>query len=282
MPGGVDPSGLTKLWTFSGINNVDPRNNEYLDYVGASMILLGHQPDFARASHAGNVAWYDSNDPRNNPKNFLDQSRGNNRQHDARYISALGSRNILDQDAGDRAEDLFGQTGSLCNPCGSPKILVVMAAPKTKSLPKEGCCDVTVISWVNALDSVPNQESGPGATPEWWVQNKKTGWPALIKDNEQKPLGMDFDGDGKEDGPGSGAHLEAIQNYWDQWGNANVFSANDPNDFYNHHIRNFQAAIDHAGAEVDSGNWDHVFVCHSQGCNIAMKLLPKICNWDNY
>ena len=219
VPGAMDPWGLsTKLWTFSGINNVDPQNDKYVDYVSAAMIAAGHQPDYQSSSHAGNVDWYGEAE--------------NQENHDAREIGWLNSVAVLNRDANDRSDKLFEESGSLCNLCiPKRKILVVMAAPKTQTVPAPtNCCNVTVVSWVNSLDGVPNQTIGPGAGP--WA---------------------DSNGDGEFPDAGSEEHVQALQNYWGQWGTANIFNTNDPNDIWNHHIRNFQAATNHASQQLGNG-----------------------------
>jgi len=241
----VDPLGLIELWTFSGVNNWDPREQAgqgaYIDYVGRELSRRGFPPAHSIMSHSGSSIRHDL------------FGKGS-------FIGVPWSERILDKEADARIASLG--CGSWC--CKTIKVL--MLAPKTDTQPpRSSCCNIEVEVYWNPYDPVPNQRLLQFESDRFWSRfgrawavNTGAGHDFVpFVDSIPDPLvslqqnQMDYFG---EDGDTT---LEFRE--WLPTGNLAPLPLET--------LQNW----------IHAPSVDYVFVCHSQGCNIAMRLLGRVC-----
>ncbi|MEX0777348.1 MAG: RHS repeat-associated core domain-containing protein [Phycisphaeraceae bacterium] len=242
-----DPSGLVpSTWTFSGINNYGPPRGDksqperFNDYVGD--VFTDSEKHWW--SQAGTEKGYD--------------------YHGVK-LNAQNSRRRLDEEASTLAA--LRTRGEFCNYDGSKTVIrVLMISPKTATKPPKGdacCCDIEIELYWDPYDGVPNQ--------------------------------------------GLNLNRRETQPFWEKWGHVNTVQSNpaDPRGITaRHRLDGFlheNPELDYYEdvSREDSGyrgtgktvanpldiykRWrsdptvDYIFVCHSQGCNIAMHVLGHSC-----
>ena len=144
--------------------------------------------------------------------------------------------------------------GQFCEDGERNRIKLIMLAPKTNKRPSstlDCCCDVDITLFWSPADKVPNQFIGIKESQRFWLD-----WTDDVYaiDNRKcaKALGKDSHS------------LEAFLC------GSRLLDENGPTDF----IIRPRSTIERA---MKNSNYDDVWVCHSQGCNIAMHLLNRLC-----
>jgi hypothetical protein len=145
-----------------------------------------------------------------------------------------------------------------------------MTGPKTHTTPPVGtCCAIDCVTWIDIEDGVPNQGlfggggGGFGEEPadeltEFW----SSGWPPIAYAIHGQRVIADYHSFTENYvRPPFDLHAMGVR------GGVTVY---DPPIVWNHGPKEI---YDMVGAR-----YDYVFICHSQGCNIAMRALHRICN----
>ena len=152
----------------------------------------------------------------------------------------------LDEEAKRKAAESVKE-GEFCKSCSNRKtsIAMVMVAPKRhpQDLPTTECCNIAYVIYFDRNDIVP-QTGIFGGWGNYWHGKNVSAWEA------------DFAG----------------------WHNHNFDN--------NFNLKNVEGNGEFGGAAIDlqkvvrnfEGKKDKVFVCHSQGCNIALETLIRACN----
>ena len=255
----IDSLGLRPLLaTFSGINS-------WTDYIADNLHAFG--------LGSSDYSWHSS------VKSF----------NYSKIQWARSSKSILDKEARQASSDLFAR-GAACKSCGDKdgptSFHVIMVAPKTRKRPNSGsCCRFTIDVFWSPFDGVPNQGVPGGmenerfwggfgrvhvldtryfshhSDPDWlkrlWTNDLYlnhrfypflTDLPVIERNRHQRwnppagPGGMPTTSDPEWIRAG-------------KWGSAS-----------------------HAIRKALASDVEHVWVCHSQGCNMAMHSLERICN----
>jgi RHS repeat-associated protein len=152
----------------------------------------------------------------------------------------------LDGEAKRKAAEAV-EPGEFCKPCSQrkTKIALIMVAPKRnpQDLPLTQCCNIAYIIYFDRKDLVP-QSGLFGGWRNYWSGKNVSAWEA------------EFSG-------------------WHHHGFANQFRLKDIPE----NGKSRGALIDLAKIVRDfEKRKDKVFVCHSQGCNIAVETLIHACN----
>jgi RHS repeat-associated protein len=246
-----DPLGLAQLWFFTGVNNWQGGTN--YTSIGTSV----------------GSKWHYWNEP-----NFIAPPR--------ELVSGVGaglrylwpfdehpsvlipwSEKVLDREAARMAACRISQ-GALC--CS--RIRILMIAPKTNTRPpSNSCCDTKIEVYANPYDYVPNQ----GAFNALGDQRYWEEWGDVHMVDTGR--GHDFS-----------AFVENAELPMVQWNRQYLREAGnvDPIGRWQRRYiptgRNAPSPIDnYLRPWMNDKKIDHIFVCHSQGCNIAMEILRRGC-----
>jgi RHS repeat-associated protein len=246
-----DPLGLAQLWFFTGVNSWQG---------GTKYTSIGTTVE---------RNWHYWNEPNliNSPRELISGVGIGLRylwpfdEHQSLLVPWSGR--ILDNEASRMAEREINE-GDLC--CS--RIRVLMIAPKTNAHPpNNSCCETKIAVYVNPFDYVPNQEPfNPSREQRYWEE-----WGETFQVDTRK--GHDFR-----------AFLENPSLPIMQWSHQYLREASnlDPSGRWQ---RRYVPAGKSAPSPIDNylRPWmndpkiDHIFVCHSQGCNIAMHILLRGC-----
>jgi len=243
-----DYLGLAKLWTFSGVNSLNLKNFKIEDYVNMYFQGRGMTVNKSFPSQSGilpfpYLVW--------NGKFVLTplSEWQLNREADARI-----------RDAQNEQDSSECQKGGLC--CKNIKMLMV--APKTHTyLPQKSCCKISTEVYWSPYDPVPNQGLFHIETEQFWQQYGNV----HTVDNNGIAVGAHKFENYMKDNPiienktvtvRGEAFEEIEESRWLENGSA-------PN------------PLSYVKQWMSDGQTDYVFVCHSQGCNIAMRLLNQVC-----
>ena len=248
----TDPSGLSpELWTASGINNFDTNTGWFVDYVANA---LARQSDRSFVSRLGTDANYKIGGP----------------AHDAggTYIKGLSSERLLDAEAESLA--IGRRRGAFCpdegdEECGNDKakhIRVLLVAPKTTTKPKvdKQCCKISIDVYYSRFDTTPNQGLRIPQGSMHYSSLAKGGRAHAI-DTWRTP---GYEGKGFFQHHDMGAFISS---------NGKLRAA--------HYTVRYGRYIADAKNWTDTamkGNYDYVFVGHSQGTNILLHVLNHVCN----
>jgi RHS repeat-associated protein len=243
----IDPWGLADLWTFSGINAWNSGAGKYEDYVFNQLALAwtGHPADansFISTAGIKPHYWPPS---------------------DGKCVLAPWSRSTLDAEAASFAGTI--SPGAFC----SKKIGVLMIAPKTHTLPpKGGCCSTDIKVYWNPYDPVPNQGISSPESPEFWSQ-----WGTTYTVNTG---GLSFGNHASGPFIDSTPDPLLVRNPTPPPMNPGG-TQQPPYQPYVPSGQNTPSPIDFLNQWQNDKSLDYIFVCHSQGCNIAMQVLQQGC-----
>ena len=246
-----DALGLAQMWFFTGINN----------WQGGK--------DYTSIGTSVGSKWHYWNEPNfiAPPYEFISDVGAGLRylwpfdKHPSVLIP--WSEKVLDREAAQMAAYRIDR-GALC--CS--RIRILMIAPKTTTRPpNNSCCDTKITVYANPYDYVPNQGLFSPVTDQWYWEE----WgDAHIVDTGK---GHDFGGFVEN------AVLPIVQ--WNRQylrGAGNVDSVGRWQRRYIPTGQNAPPPIDnYLRPWMSDPNIDHIFVCHSQGCNIAMEVLRRGC-----
>jgi RHS repeat-associated protein len=246
----VDLLGLAEVWTFSGINAWEEKDSDYVDYVENDLKRLWRQnfrsaKSFVSKSGAGSHYWGPGG---------------------GACVGTPWSESKLDREAQSMALSRV-RPGELC--CES--IRVLMVAPKTDTpLTKNGCCDVEAVVYWSPKDPAPNQGIfNRRETHEFWAQ---WGEVYTVDPDQLRYSNHTF-----------GYYLDEPGD-WLMTPNTNP--PRPPDRFgkpgrYEYYLRTAERArlpTEILNRWMDDDSINLIFVCHSQGCNIAMEVLKRACN----
>jgi hypothetical protein len=187
--------------------------------------------------------------------------------HDLGPIGAgfgVGSRAMLDAEADADSKKLFPEN-KFCRHCGEQRtrVHVVMFAPKTHKRPRRGCCSVTVDVIWSPWDQVPNQGFPDDDGPYFWRPFAIGGGEFSAVDNRQASWDLGYRGPFREHQFESflvplPEVTRSDAGWWLPTGRTVVGLLM---------ITNI----------MNQGGTDELWVCHSQGCNMAMYSLNRSC-----
>jgi RHS repeat-associated protein len=246
-----DSLGLAQMWFFTGINNWQ----EGTDYTSIETVIRENwkytqESNFEGQSHelisdagaALRYLWPFDEHP---------------------SVLAPWSKGILDREAKRMAGRSVDQ-GALC--CS--RIRVLMIAPKTNTRPpRNSCCNLETTVYWNPGDYVPNQGLlNPSGNEQYWKE-----WGTVHTVDTGR--GHDFSAFINN------ARLPIV--HWNRQylrEPGNLDSAGRWQHMYVPLGRNAPPPLDsYLRRWMNDQNVDHIFVCHSQGCNIAMEVLRRGC-----
>ncbi len=281
MQGTTDPSGLTpKVGFFSGINSEEnylERNNlnrKKQKKDGFANIISDTHPELGRLIQKQS-------------KDGIHHSSSMGVVKFRRRNSVLPpkTKKRLDDEAARIAE---GYSENFCcdgQQKGSPvKIRVLMLQPKTHTRPstQEGCCDFEVEVYWAPSDPIGNQRILPNETQELWEEwgtahpvnpkgllHKNHDWRSIVRGTATKV--EQVTGPVRERMPGPfkiPRYREVIKTRYEDVVNS---ATGKP--------------VYASPVATKMGQWmnsdaDHVFVCHSQGCNNLWNMLGNACHND--
>ena len=269
--GQYDPAGLaTEVITAAGINNWNQALNRgwggFEDYV---KLHLGLTNTRSYASRLGTVDVY-------RPGNDAQLAGG-------QYIRYPSSESYLDMEAYRMAVTNFG-AGESCNwmqTCARPRVKVFLLQPKTTTTPNPNrCCRVDITVIASAFDSVPNQGIAnwttmhPPSRLAYWRK-----WTSDVQyiDTSRHPMIHAI----AEETNHPHHSIKALLHVNFLMDIAPAIDA-DPspmsiNDWFEGGV--FVPAADRqVRRAIQSGEFDRVFIGHSQGANIVMHMLNHSCS----
>ncbi len=280
----TDPSGLTpKVGFFSGINSKE----NYLERHNTN-------PEKEKKDGFADIIYAQDETLglliRQQSENGIHHSSSMGVVKFRRRNSVLppGTRKRLDGEAAGIASNYQGDFCCDAQERGSPvKIRVLMLQPKTLTRPstQEGCCDFEVEVYWAPSDPIGNQRILPNETQEFWEQ-----WAPADSVHPVNPKGLlHRNHDWRSIVRGTAVQVEQV---------TGPVRERMPGPFkiprYREVIKTrYEDVVNSATGKpvyaspvaTKMGQWmnsdaDHVFVCHSQGCNNLWNMLGNACHND--
>ena len=240
----IDILGL-RLWGISGINSLNGAGNGLENYIGKKLESLGIKLDKKVNSELGTENFYKKGKNVFNPR----------------------SKEMLDEEAERKASQLC--PGKWCG----KKICVLMIAPKTATRPPSStCCNLDIRVWWSPKDTVPNQGlNGELESKDYW-----SGWGG--KDHVYT---VDTSANQDTNYKGEREDSHSFEPYLHENNEFDVEEANpfNPGGGEAYRMLGGKKAPNPLDVLKDMQiSCDETIICHSQGCNITMKMLQRACS----
>lgn len=277
-PSMMDPSGLSPTFvTFGGIDNL----TEYVGLECAAIDPRTPTPAYQFIRSLGTSRGQVVNGRRRPDCRLIAWPYGGQRgaNGSSTYVRNFDSEGMLDAEAEAIARAREGGFCHLAEGYRPVRNRMFMIAPKTDTPPSwsECCCSVRTAVYYSPFDGVPNQsigDSGGYGDPEFWLGMYDN---VLVVDTQHitgridAGLGAQLIESNECPNHSLGPLLRPLptMSVMPVWANAE--------DWRRDGGRTSGAASAIARALTDP-QWDYVFVCHSQGCNIARNVVNAMCS----